>query len=774
MTFQRHIALILTLAASVACVPIVHAADDGAALNGWNAAAGPAVSEQLAPGAIRYFADGPAKQQAHPSYALVAEPKEATPVGAGGSSPTPLFGTIGGKQAVRVVITPGTSLYGTGEAAGPLLRNGRQIVAWNTDAYGYGDEAKSLYQTHPWVLAVRPDGTAFGVLADTTYRCTIDTAYTSPNEIQFIADGPAFGAIIIDKPTPQAVLTTLADLTGKMPMPPKWAIGYHQCRYSYFPDSRVREIAEGFRSRQIPCDIIWFDIDYMEAFRIFTFDRGHFPDPKKLNSDLHNKGFHTVWMIDPGMKSRDDRGPADRKAEDLAKEPAAAQEARAKEIANYKAIMDSGTKADVWVKRADGKVYEGEVWPGWCNFPDFTDPAVRAWWAGLYKDFVALGVDGVWNDMNEPAVFNVASKTMPEDNRHRGDPSMIGPSGKPQGDAAADKHARYHNVYGMQMIRGTREGIAAAVPDKRPFVLSRANYIGGQRYGATWTGDNSANWYHLETSIPMSLNVGLSGQPFIGPDIGGFAGNGDGKLFARWMGFGSLFPFSRGHTAKENINKEPWAFGPAVEATCKEALQRRYRLIPYLYTLFHEASVNGQPIARPLFFADPTDPALRSEDDAFLLGDAVLVKASVVPDGSRVSAMPKGAWRAFATSADKDLPNLLLKPGAILPTGPDMQYVDEKPLDPLTLIVNLDPAGKATGTLYEDAGNGYGYQKGEYLLTTYEAVQEGGTITVKVAKTEGQMARPKRACNVKVIFDNQSVLTGQGTDGQPISIKVPG
>ncbi|MBL8999741.1 MAG: DUF5110 domain-containing protein [Phycisphaerae bacterium] len=760
----------LILSASLCClfsVVRLSTADDGAALSGWVGASGPMVSESIGDRIARFHASSETREAAHPSYALLGEPKSAPLTAA--FSVTPVFGTSDGKQAARIAFAPGTSLYGTGEAAGPLLRNGHRIVCWNTDAYGYGAGAESLYQSHPWVLAVRPDGTAYGVLADTTYRCVVDTAYTNPNEILFIADGPAFPIIIIDRPTPQAVLTALADLTGRMPLPPKWALGYHQCRYSYFPESRVRDLAKQFRDRDIPCDVIWFDIDYMEAFRVFTFDRGHFPDPKKLNEDLHAQGYRTVWMIDPGMKSRPDPGPADRKPDDLAKDGPKAAEMRQLELSKYAAIMQSGDEADVWVKRADGKVYEGEVWPGWCHFPDYTSPHVRAWWADLYKDFMAQGIDGVWNDMNEPAVFNVKSKTMPEDNRHRGDPSLIGPSGKPQGDKAADDHARYHNVYGMQMIRGTREGIVAANPQKRPFVLSRANYIGGQRYGATWTGDNSANWYHLETSIPMTLNVGLSGQPFIGPDIGGFAGNGDGDLFARWMGFGALLPFARGHTGKENIDKEPWSFGPKHEATCKEAIARRYRLMPYLYTVFREASETGLPVARPVFFADPADPALRSEDDAFLIGGDVLVKAQVMPDGSRVPVLPKGAWRTFA-SGDHDLPELLLRPGAILPIGPDIEFVDEKPLNPLTLIVNLDPQGSATGTLYEDAGDGYGYQKGEYLLTTYTASRNpSGGVTVKVTKAEGSMPRPARDCTVKVIGENGAVWIGTGKDGEPIT-----
>ncbi|MFN9992485.1 MAG: TIM-barrel domain-containing protein [Phycisphaerales bacterium] len=720
-------------------------------------AQGQIVSQTLSSASTRFFESAAALEHAHPSYALQAEPAKMPPA-AVNSKIVPNFRSDGGLQIAEIAIDPATSLYGTGEVAGALLRNGKSITTWNTDAYGYGSDAQSLYQSHPWVLAVRPDGSAFGVLADTTYRCVVDTGKTDAGKIIFAADGPSFGVIVIEGVTPQAVLQELANLTGFMPLPPKWALGYHQCRYSYFPESRVREIAREFRDRDIPCDVIWFDIDYMEAFRVFTFDRGHFKDPKRLNADLLKDGFHNVWMIDPGMKSRKDVGPSDRKASELEAEGPEVNALRAKEIAKYEAIMQSGHDRKVWVRRADGSVYEGEVWPSWCHFPDYTRPDVRAWWAALYKDFMSFGITGVWNDMNEPAVFNVQSKTMPLDNVHDGDPSMIAPNGKPQGDRAKGSHARYHNVYGMQMIKGTREGIVEANPTKRPFVLSRANYIGGQRYGATWTGDNSATWSHMEESVPMALNVSLSGQPFIGPDIGGFAGNGDGKMFARWMGFGAMLPFARGHTGKGNIDKEPWSFGPEVEAVCREALNRRYRLMPYYYTLFREASVTGLPVVRPIFFADLQDPALRSEDDSFLLGDHLLIESQFVPDGTRAPVRPRGIWREIESADSIDLPRMFIRGGAIVPAGPTMEFVDERPMNPLVLIACLNDQGVATGVLYEDAGDGYGYQRGEFLESRYTLRRTGDRIDLTLENEKGSWKRPARGVEVRIILDSSSIV----------------
>ncbi len=733
------------------------------------------VSEAISPLAVRFFASAEARKAAHPSYAL-AEEKGAIGPAPAGFPVTPIFGVDDGKQSARIKISPGTSLYGTGEVSGPLLRNGRRIETWNFDAYGYQDDAPHLYKSHPWVLAVRPDGTAFGVLADTTYRCVVDTAKASADEILFIADGPAFPVIVIDGPTPQAVVSELGKLTGLMPLPAKWTIGYHQCRYSYYPEARVREIAKGFRDRGIPADVIWFDIDYMAGFRVFAFNREYFPDPKKLNADLLADGFHNVWMINPGIKARDDASGTDPDEAAMAKWTPEFTSLMRAEWARFLGVRDSGLANDVYVKTAGGTVYQGEVWPGWCYFPDFTSPRVREWWAPFYGPFMAEGITGVWNDMNEPAIFNVQSKTMPENNRHAGDPTLKRPDGTPQGvEGAAGDHARYHNVYGMTMVKGTREGIQAANPDKRPFVLSRATYIGGQRYHAGWSGDNTANWFHLETSIPMVLNMGLSGFPNYGPDIGGFMGNGDGDLFARWMGFGALLPFSRGHTGKDAIDKEPWSFGPKVEATSREALKRRYRLMPYFYSVFRESSVTGLPVARPLFFADPKDLALRGEDDGFLIGGDVLVMAQVMPDRSRVPVMPKGNWREFEVSADPDLPRLYVRAGAIVPQGPDIQFVNQKPLDPLVLVVSLDEAGKAVGTLYEDDTDGYDYQKGDYLLTTYEATRGAdGTITVRVAKTEGDRPRTPRNVVVRVLGEGGATASGTGKDGEVITVRPMG
>jgi alpha-glucosidase len=398
---------------------------------------------------------------------------------------------------------------------------------------------------------------------------------------------------------------------------------------------------------------------------------------------------------------------------------------------------------------------------------------------------MAQGVSGVWNDMNEPAVFNVKSKTMPEDNRHAGGAWNPGAAGSESAavELPAGPHLKYHNVYGLMMAKGTYDGILAARPENRPFVLTRAGYMGSHRYAATWTGDNSAEWRDLEASVPMALNMGLSGSPFVGPDIGGFNGNGPtgkdeaetkllrGRFFARWMGVGALLPFSRGHTGKGNIDKEPWAFGPEVEQTCRLALQRRYRLMPYLYTLFHEASTTGLPVVRPVFFADPKDPALRTEDDAFLLGGDLLVVPQLTPGSDRAPALPKGIWNEVMLVEEghhPDLPRLYVRGGAIVPIGPVLEWTGQKPLDPLTLLVSLDETGTAVGTLYEDDGDDFSYLRGNSLTTTYVARKTGNVVKVEIASKEGRFVRNPRDLRV-MILQNGTFVGGAGTDGMSLS-----
>ncbi|KAK9052894.1 hypothetical protein SSX86_029524 [Deinandra increscens subsp. villosa] len=692
----------------------------------------------LEEGVFRFDCSDDARNSSFPSLSFVNPKERDTPLIHDHKTPSyiPTSESVAGQQIVCFELPAGTSFYGTGEVSGQLERTGKRVFTWNTDAWGYGSGTTSLYQSHPWVLAILPNGDALGILADTTKRCEIDlreeskAKLISPSPFPVITFGPFASAT--------NVLTSLSHVIGTVFMPPKWSLGYQQCRWSYDSDLRVREIAKTFRDKGIPCDVIWMDIDYMDGFRCFTFDQETFPNPKSLADDLHGAGFKAIWMLDPGIKH--EKGYF---------------------------VYDSGSEKDIWVQTADGKPFVGEVWPGPCVFPDFTQEKARSWWANLVKDFVSNGVDGIWNDMNEPAVFKSITKTMPESNIHRGDSELGG----------HQNHLHYHNVYGMLMARSTYTGMKLAHPNKRPFVLTRAGFIGSQRYAATWTGDNLSTWEHLHMSISMVLQLGLSGQPLSGPDIGGFAGNATPKLFGRWLGVGAMFPFCRGHSEKGTTDHEPWSFGEECEEVCRLALKRRYRLIPHIYTLFYLAHTKGSPVATPTFFADSKNSQLRRNENSFLLGP-VLVYASTVSElgvHQLKHALPSGTWMSFDfEDSHPDLPALYLQGGSIIPFGPPHQHVGEaNPNDDLSLFVALDENGKAEGLLFEDDGDGYEYTSGGYLLTTYMAELKSSVITVRISKAEGLRVRPNRRLHVHLLLGEGAMVDAWGTDGEDLQIVMP-
>ncbi len=638
----------------------------------------------------------------------------------------PVFSIQDGKNVATIKVGDDVDLYGTGEVTGPLRRNGIEISLWNIDTPAYGvDNGSHLYQSHPWVMGVRKDGTAFGIIADNTWKQSIKTG----REVVFESQGPAFRVIVIERESPKAVMKALAELTGTMKLPPLWALGYQQCRFSYQPDTRVKEIADLLRYHRIPSDVIWMDIDYMDGYKIFTFNPKEFPEPKKLNDYLHQNHFKAVYMIDPGVK-----------------------------VEQGYFVDDQGTEADYWVKDKDGKPFVGNVWPGECHFPDFTRPEVRMWWATLYKDYMAQGIDGVWNDMNEPSVFGGPETSMPADNRHLGGDGL-----------SAGSHLRYHNVYGLNMVKASQQGLLLANPQKRPFILSRSNFLGGHRYAATWTGDNLSSWEQLKLSVPMSLTLGLSGQPFNGPDIGGFCESANGELLAHWTAMGVFFPFVRNHSIKGSADQEPWAFGEQVLNSCRTSIERRYKLMPYIYTLFREASVDGMPVMRPVFMADAKDLSLRAEDKAFLLGGDLMI----VPAWAEKVAMPKGDWQPITLENKPDdyQAKLYQRPGSVIPVANLAQSTDELRTDSLTLFVCLDGAMKADGSLYEDEGDGFSYRDGNYRMTRMEAHADGKNLSVALYPEEGMMETPRRVLRIGYIRKGK-IIYSKWQEGTSATMKI--
>ncbi len=416
--------------------------------------------------------------------------------------------------------------YGLGDKAGPMNRRNRAFTNWNTDEFGWQESSDPLYKTIPFFIGLRK-GVAYGVFFDNTYRSVFDFGKESRDYFSFGAEGGELNYYFIAGPEPKRIVEEYTALTGRAPLPPLWTLGYQQCRYSYYPESRAREIVKTFRDKKIPADVIYFDIDYQQGYAPFTINREYFPTFEKMIADFRAQGFHTILITDLHIKKDPGHGYAP---------------------------YDSGIKNDVFVKNPDGSIYIGHVWPGESVFPDFTLTRVRNWWGGLYKDFVVMGGAGFWNDMNEPSVFFRADKTMPLDTVHRLD------------DGTTIDHRAAHNIFGMENARATYEGLLKLQAGERPFVLTRAAYSGAQRYAATWTGDNSSTWNHLKMSTPMLMSMGISGMPLVGDDIGGFAGSPTADLLTRWFEVGALNPIYRDHTAKGTADQEPWVHGPEHEA----------------------------------------------------------------------------------------------------------------------------------------------------------------------------------------------------------------
>jgi alpha-glucosidase len=511
------------------------------------------------------------------------------------------FAFDGSTFLFRVPFPEGTSYYGTGERAGPLERTRRLALCWNTDAWCYGDESPALYQSQPAVLAVHPDGAATLVVALTARRTSIAIG---TGGVEFAVERAPCAVAELRAAHPAAAVAGLSTLIGRPARVPLWALGYHQCRWSYESADEVRALAAEFDARDLPLAAIWFDIDYMDRHRIFTWDAERFPDPEELVEELRERDLRTVAVIDPGVA-----------------------------IAADYAVSRSGLDGGHFVLDAAGRPVEGRVWPGRCHFPDFSRPETRAWWANEVQAFVEHSrVSGLWCDMNEPAVFGTPTRTLPEDARHRG--------------CGGGDHGRFHNLYGQWMCEATRAGLLAARPDKLPFVLTRAAHLATPRSAATWTGDNQSRWEDLRWSVSMVLALGLVGQPLCGPDVGGFHGDPGPELFARWFELGCYLPFFRGHADRDSPRKEPWSYGPEAEARVRLSLRWRMRLLPYLQACFERASQDGVPVARPLFLADPVDPRLRAVDDSFLLGDDLLVAPALQPGQAerRLHLPGNGPW----------------------------------------------------------------------------------------------------------------------------------
>ncbi|MFO8056423.1 MAG: glycoside hydrolase family 31 protein [bacterium] len=574
-----------------------------------------------------------------------------------------------------------------------------------------------VYASIPFVLVLR-EGRAHGLFFDNPCRCRFDVGKASAGTFNYTAEGGELDLYVMEGPSVKEVVERFTALTGRHPMPARWSLGFQQSRWSYMNDSEVREIASELRSRDIPCDAIHMDIHYMDRYRVFTFDKERFPDPPALSQELSAKGIKLVSLIDPGIA----------KAEDCD-------------------LYVEGRSRGYFCKDKKGMEFNSRVWPGKVAFPDFSKPEVREWWADLQKRLLDAGIRGVWNDMNEPSCWSVDVRTknymLPLHPVRK--PKMIHDDG-----GRNTPHLCFRNVYGQLLCSACREGLKKHRPGERPFVITRAGYAGIQRHAVMWTGDNSSAFSHLALSIPMLLNLGLSGVSFCGPDIGGFMWNCSAELFARWIELGAFYPFCRNHTAVRTRRQEPWRFGTEVENISRQYLKLRYKLHPTMYTLAHESHETGAPVLRPLFYEFQDDHGSVEIEDQCLFGPFMML-APVVKKKSRQRNiyLPPGGWYDFWTGerfsgptvitreAPLDLLPIYVREGGIIFQWPAMDHLDQA--SPARIIIDFYPApGISTEwSLYDDDGISDEHEQGKFMKRSFKIECDGTETRLLIGASEG-------------------------------------
>ncbi|MEM0997150.1 MAG: TIM-barrel domain-containing protein [Bacteroidota bacterium] len=593
----------------------------------------------------------------------------------------PAFGIswMGTEVTNYKVLQDGERFIGMGEKNGGLDRRGSAYVHWNTDAFAYDGETDPLYTTTPFYIGVQEDR-MYGIFLDNSYRSTFNFGASNERFASFSADDGDLNYYFIAGDTVAEIVSGYTWLTGRMELPPLWSLGYQQCRYSYYPDHKVLNVARSFREKSIPADVIYLDIHYMDAFKIFTWHPEHFPEPKKMISELREMGFHVVIIVDPGIKREE----------------------------GYSAY-ESGQQEGQFVTYPDGTTFHGQVWPGWSAFPDFTRAEAREWWGKQFSIYVDAGVEGFWNDMNEPTAWGHSIPDLIEFHY--------------EGDRATLKQAR--NVYGMQMSRATAEGVKQLMGGQRPFVLTRAAYSGIQRYSAVWTGDNVATDEHMLVGVRLVNSLGLAGVAFSGYDLSGFLGDCTPELFSRWVAIAAFSPFFRGHSMVNSRDSEPWSFGEVTETIARNYIALRYRLLPYIYSAFYEATQTGMPVARSLAFNTPFDPKIYAYPNEYRFGASILVAAVDSKHHLHKIYLPEGEWYDLLTDeyypggqelvveANLEKLPLFVAAGAVLPMQSLVQHTDESP--DATLELHVYAGGPVTEYIhYEDDGQTEAHLGGNY------------------------------------------------------------
>ncbi|HII4422926.1 TPA: glycoside hydrolase family 31 protein [Clostridium perfringens] len=580
--------------------------------------------------------------------------------------------------------------YGLGEKGGDLNKKGCYTENFNTDDPETDDDSITYYKTIPFYVALK-EGATYGIFFDNSFRSYFDMGKEMGDRIFFGAIGGQIQYYFIPGENIKEVVKNYTALTGRMEMPPLWSLGYQQCRFSYFSQEEVRELVKTFEEKDIPLDVVYLDIDYMDGFRVMTFKTPNFDDAAGLIGDLKEKGIRTITIIDPGVKVDEEYD-----------------------------VFKRGKEGNHFTKKLDGEMFIGAVWPGDSAFPDFSNKDCREWWKSELKKFISEhGMDGIWNDMNEPCVFNNDHKTMLETCLHNSDNGVI-------------EHKEFHNRYGFEMSRCSKEAQEELHPNERGFSMTRATYAGGQRYSSVWTGDNMSLWSQMRMSISMNANLGISGFSFVGNDVSGFGLDSSEELFIRWMEMGPFIPIFRNHSNMYTRRQEPWAFGPRAEKIAKKSIELRYELLPYIYDLYYISHKEGLPIFRPMIMEYEKDMNLLNMREQFMLGENMIV-APVLYEGERSKTvyLPKGSWFNYFTMeklqggkwyklpCELDEILVFVKEGAIIPTyNKKFRNVKERPNNILLKVFGES----AKGFHYNDDGHTMEYLEGKYTYMDIKVV----------------------------------------------------
>ncbi len=596
-------------------------------------------------------------------------------------------------------LQPNEKFIGLGEKVGNLNRRGSNYVNWNTDAVDYGPKTDPLYESFPFFIGIH-NQLAYGYFLDNTHKSYFDFAASTDDQFMWLgADDGDLNYYFFGAPTVAEIIKDYTWLTGRMKMPPLWSLGYQQCRWSYMSAQEVLDIAQKFRDNHIPADVMYCDIDYMQDFKIFTWNQETFAQPAEFIAKLKAMNFKLVTIVDPGIKIE-------------------------KGYQQY----DEGVERGYFATYPNGENYTGEVWPGRCHFPDFFREDVREWWGAAFKALTEPGVEGFWNDMNEPAVWNQNMPWMVK----FGDKFM----------------PEVRNVYGMEMARATYEGTRKLLDNKRPFVLTRAAYCGTQRYSAVWTGDNTANDDHLLLGARLVNSLGITGMAMVGVDIGGFSGNPTPELMVRWNSLGTYTPMYRNHAIQHSDYREPWQYGAENMELIKKSIEQRYQLLPYIYSSFYESTQTGMPVCRTLAIDYTHDKLIYQEEyqNQFMFGNALLVAPVVSTALTTKVYLPQGNWYRLSTNevfegqkeytVDAPLHDLpvFVKAGSIIP----MQSITQSTQDTGDGVLQLHvwKGNEPTSiTYYEDDGVTYDYEQGNHhkRIISYDTASN----TIKLLKAEG-------------------------------------